>query len=123
MAPVTANQVSLDHAAMSLVLLADGVQTVHSLVPVFTDHATQYLETALVIEVGRDCSATKPAPAVVIRVQCVTTATDLAIKLWGSAFAPQGTKEVHVWSRAVLVTMVKSVRGNVIVLMVHFVIT
>lgn len=122
-APVTANQVSLDHTAMSLAQLADGVQTVRSLVLVLTEHATQYLETALVIEVGRGCFATNPVPAVVSPVQCVTTATDLVYKPRGSVFATQGTKEVHVWSRAVLVTMVKSVRGNVIVLMVHFVIT
>ena len=70
------------------------------------------------IEAGRDCFATKPAPAVVSPVQCVTMATDLAIKPVGSAFACQGTKEVLVWSLVKLVTMVKSVRGNVIVLMV-----
>ena len=75
------------------------------------------------IEAGRGCFATKPVPAVVSPVQCVTTATDLAIKPRGSAFAPQGTKEVLVWNLVKLVTMVKNVRGNVIVLMVHFVIT
>jgi len=48
-----------------------------------------------VIEVGRDRFATKPVPAVVSPVQCVTTATDLAINPRGSVFAPQGTKEVH----------------------------
>jgi len=81
---------------------------------VLTDRAIQYLETVLVIEVGKDCFATKPVPAVVSPVQCVTTATDLAIKPLGSAFAPQGTKEVLVWSLVKLVTLVKSVRGNVI---------
>ena len=87
------------------------------------DHAIQYLETVLVIEAGRDCFATKPVPAVASPVRCVTMATDLAIKPLGSAFVPQGTKEVLVWSLVKLVTMVKNVRGNVIALMVHFVIT
>ena len=75
------------------------------------------------IEVGRDCFATKPVSAVVSPVQRVTTATGLAINPRGSVFAPQGTKEVHAWSLVKLVTMVKSVRENVIVSMVHFVIT
>lgn len=75
------------------------------------------------IEVGRGCFATKPVPAVLSPVQRVTTATDLAITPRGSVFAPQGTKEVHAWSLVKLVTMVKNVRENVTVLMVHFVIT
>lgn len=75
------------------------------------------------IEVGRGCFATKPVPAVLSPVQRVTTATDLAINPRGSVFAPQGTKEVHAWSLVKLVTMVKNVRENVTVLMVHFVIT
>ena len=70
-----------------------------------------------------DCFATKPVPAVENPVQCVIMATDLAINPLGSAFAPQGTKEVLVWSLVKLVTMVKSVRGYVIALMVQFVIT
>lgn len=123
MAPVTANQVLQDHTVMSLALLAGGVQTVRSLVLVLTDHVTQYLETALVIEDGRGCYATKPVPAAANRVQDVTMAADHVIKPRGSACALQATKEVHVWRLAVLVTMVISVRGSVIVLMVHLVIT
>lgn len=88
-----------------------------------TDRAIQYLETVLVIEAGRDCFVIKPVPAVERPVQCVTMATDLATKPVGSVFAPQGTKEVLAWSLVKLVTMVKSVRGNVIALMVLFVIT
>lgn len=75
------------------------------------------------IEAGRDCFATKPVPAVGLHVQCVTMATNLATKPLGSVFAPQGTKEVLAWSLVKLVTMGKSVRENVIALMVHFVIT
>ena len=108
---------------MSLALLADGEQTVPSLVLVLTDHATQYLETALVIEDGRGCCATKPVPAAATLVQDVTMAMDHVTKPRGSACALQATKEVHVWSLAVLVTMVISVRQSVIVLMVHLVIT
>lgn len=87
------------------------------------DRAIQYLETVLVIEAGRDCFAIKPVLAVVRPVQCVTMATDLAIKPLENAFALQVIKEVLAWNLVKLVTMVKSVRGNVIALMVHFVIT
>ena len=123
MAHATASPVSQGHSAMSPVLLADGVQTVRSRVLVLTDLATPYLETALVSEDGRGCCATKHAPIAAARVQDVTIATDRAIKARGSACALQATKEVHVWSLAVLVTMVISVRGSVIVLTAHFAIT
>lgn len=122
-ARATAHPVLQVHSAMSLVLLADGVQTVRSLVLVLTDRATPYLETALVIEDGRGCCATKHASIATARVQDVTIATDHVIKARGSAYALQATKEVHVWSLAVLVTMVISVTGNVIVLTAHFAIT
>lgn len=108
---------------MSLAPLAGGVQTVRSLVLALTDHVTQYLETALVIEDGRGCYATKPVPAAASRVQDVTMAVGHVIKPQGSVCAIQATKEVHVWSLAVLVTMVISVRRSVIVLMVQLVIT
>lgn len=123
MARATANPVSQGHSVMSLALLTDGVQTVRNLVLVLTDRATPYLETALVIEDGRGCCATNHAPIVATRAQDVTIATDRAIKPPGSACALQVTKEVHAWSLAVLVTMVISVKGDVIVLTAHFAIT
>ena len=89
----------------------------------FTDRVIQYLGTVLVIKAGRDFFAIKPVPAVVHPVQCVTMATDLATKPLGSVFASQDTKEALAWSLVKLVTMVKTVRGGVIALMAHFVIT
>lgn len=123
MAPVTASQVSLDHTVTSRAQLADGVQTVHSLALVLMDHVTLYLETALAIEVGRDCYATKPVPAVAGHVQDVTMVMDHVIKPLGSASAHQATREMHVWRLAMQAILVRSARGNVIVLMAHLVIT
>lgn len=81
------------------------------------------LETALAIEVGRGCYVTRPAPAVVSLAPLVTIAMVPVIRPWGSVSVFQATREAHVWNLAVQATLVRIVRGNATVRMVHFVIT
>ena len=81
------------------------------------------LETALAREVGRGCYVTRPALAVVSHAPLVTIVMVPVIRPWGSASVFQATREAHVWNLAVQATLVRIVRGNATVRMVHFVIT